>query len=138
MEKQPPRRLFSASSVEAASIFGALGVATTAEAAPTMKMLSEEFERLWTIERNAVAFGTDEECEATADATSELVDRIVSMPAKTLEDFRVNARALSWCYSGDIDIDLFEDCPQNTTDVQIARSILRDLLAVDGDGRAPQ
>jgi hypothetical protein len=136
MEKQPSRRLFSASSVEAASIFGALGVATMAEAAPsTMKMLSE---RLWAIERNALAFGTDEECEATADATSELVDRIVSMPAKTLEDFRVKARALSWCYSGDIDIDLFEDCPQNTTDVQIARSILRDLLAVDGDGMAPQ
>lgn len=128
MEKTS-RRLFLASSPAALAIFGALGVAAAEHAPSTMQMLSKEFERLWAIERHAGALGTDDELDAATTATSEAVDRILAVPAKTIDDFKVKGRALCWCYGADDVEEFFEDIP-NATDTKLVRSIIRDLLAV--------
>jgi hypothetical protein len=137
MEK-PSRRLFLAAG-PATAVFGALGVAKAADviAPPTMQMLGRELERLWAIENHALAMGAcgeirshhDDDFDAAAEAAGVIVDRICAMPAKTIEDFNVKSRALLWCHSGEYS-DLFEGLPQNNTvDVKVARSILRDMLA---------
>jgi len=126
MEKTS-RRLFL-SVGPAAAVFGALAVAKSTESPQTMQALGVEFERLWAIERHANALGTDEEVSAACDACSAIVHRILAVPARTLDDFKVKGRALSWCYSGS-DIGLFED-DKKTTDVKIVQSIVRDLLSI--------
>ncbi len=124
------RRTFLAASPTALAVFGALGVTQAAEPPPTMRMLSEEFERLWAIERHANALGADEELDAASDATSEAVQRILAVPAKTFDELKVKARALAWCYGSADEVlrDFFADS-QGTTDTKLVKSILRDLLA---------
>lgn len=64
--------------------------------------------------------------EASYEAAAAIVHQIETVPASTIDGLRVKARAIQWCY--DIDpVDLVID--QNTTDLRIANSIIRDLLA---------
>lgn len=127
------RRFLAAGPV--ASVFGALGVAKAAEvvAPSAMAMLGVEFERLWAIERHADALTVAyDEFKGVTQAVSEIVQRILVVPAKTLDDFKVKARALSWCW-GSADEFLsgfFEDMDsQDTTDTKLVKSIFRDLFA---------
>lgn len=116
------RRAFLASAPAAALLIRAAPAASS-----TMQMLGVEMERLWEAERHADAFGTEAERDAAYEATSDIVTRIHGTPARSLADFRVKARALSWCYGGG-EAELFEP-NHTTTDVVLVKSIIRDLLA---------
>jgi hypothetical protein len=66
---------------------------------------------------------------AAADKVGEVVDRIIPLPATTIDGLRVKARALWWCYGFDFEA-VTDTSPDGhcTTDVLVADSILRDLL----------
>jgi hypothetical protein len=97
-------RTFLAGSPTAKAIFGALGVTPSAE--PPLPMLGIELERLWAIERHVEAFGTGDEFEEACEASSAVVSEICEHSAKSIEDFKVKARALLWRHSGEYS-DLF-------------------------------
>lgn len=123
------RRLFLAAG-PAAAVFGALA-AEAAALPPTLQTLGEQFERLWAVERHANALGTDDELAAACDACREIVDRMLGVPAVSLDDLKVKARALSWCWGGKPDElqQYFFGEMEQSTDVKLTRSIIRDLLA---------
>jgi hypothetical protein len=98
-------------------------------------LLGREFERFWDAERTTLAFGTDEVCEKAAAATSKVVQQILAASAQTLDDFKVKARALSWCYAGE-EVDFFDDMPDTTTDRRLVESIICDLLRMAVHERA--
>jgi hypothetical protein len=132
---KPSRRLFLGVG-PAAAVFGALGTAKAADVAaslpPTMQMLGVEFERLWAAERHAVAFGTEEDFDAASDAAQQIARRILELPAKTLDDFKVKASVYSWCFSYDDEIGEGPFEPhQDSFDVRALKSIIRDLLAAN-------
>lgn len=76
----------------------------------------------------------DAACEALADAVSAVINRILPVPARTLDGLLVKARAVDWCWSGEG----FEpDSPRDTTDVKLCYSAMRDLLALAKAGETP-
>lgn len=66
------------------------------------------------------------EFEASYEAASAIVHKIRDATATTIDGLRVKATAISWC-QGDEET-IFDEAA--TTDVQIAESIVRDLLAM--------
>lgn len=75
---------------------------------------------------------SDEHINAACRRTSDVVDRIETIHATTLEGLCLKALAVSWCYSsGPIE---FDDNP--TTDLRLAQSIIRDILAMAASGFA--
>jgi hypothetical protein len=90
--------------------------------------LGRQFEAAWAIERplwdiiNINETVDWNEAQAAGEITETIVDQILSETATTMEELRVKARAVSWCWSGDIDMDV------DTTDMKMTVSILRDLL----------
>lgn len=66
-------------------------------------VLSGDFELAWLAERRVFATPgvSDEACEAAADATSAIVQKILATPADSLDGLRVKARAISWCFDGE-------------------------------------
>lgn len=117
------RRAFLASAPAAALLGGRVRAAP----ATGLPMLGKELERLWAIEDSIEGTATCAQFECATDASSAIVQRILAEPAKTLDDLKVKALALSWCYSAG-DIDLFEP-DQQTTDVLLVKSIISDLIA---------
>ncbi len=91
--------------------------------------LGEELRRAWAQERTAARGGSDEEAEAAFvaayEASSAIVDQIADRVAHTREGLQVKAQAFLWCWSGDLD---FELSREQTTDVRMAQSIIRDLI----------
>jgi hypothetical protein len=71
----------------------------------------------------------DETLGAAMNVVGEIVDRIILLPATTLDGLRVKARALWWCCGFDFEAACHTSpdghCP---TDVRIMDGILRDLL----------
>jgi hypothetical protein len=65
--------------------------------------------------------------EAAYVRVAEIVRKIASTPARSLEGMRIKARAIAWCHAGEAPIFLTEN---PTTDVRIAESIVADLLAI--------
>jgi hypothetical protein len=119
----PSRRLFLAAG-SAATVFGAITAAASSDSDAALIALGRELEAAWAQEREANDNGSDRDIEATCEATGAVVDRIEAIPARTLEGFKVKARAVSWCHCGD-----FEGFG-TTTDERIAARIIRDLLAI--------
>jgi hypothetical protein len=119
----------------------ALPVVAVASISPdALGALGAEFEAAWAAER---ALDDDvlegEAAEVIFDRTSAVVREIIAAKAMSLADFRVKARALLWCYSGDFEemIGVFCDPtwgPTPTTDLRILRSILTDLVDVEALG----
>ena len=66
------------------------------------------------------------EFDASFKTTSAIVHKIRARTAKTIDGLRVKAAAISWC-QGDEEA-IFEEAV--TTDLQIAESIVHDLLAM--------
>jgi hypothetical protein len=107
-----------------------------AELGGSLATLGAEFEETWAAEKAA----DDDAVEAANDRARAIVQAIETTRATSLADFRVKARALLWCYSGD-----YEEMigvlfgPANasiatrgdavTTDIRLLRSIVEDLLA---------
>jgi hypothetical protein len=107
----------------------------------SLATLGAEFEETWAAEKAA----DDDAVEAANDRARAIVRAIETTRATSLADFRVKARALLWCYSGD-----YEEMigvlfgPANasiatrgdavTTDIRLLRSIVEDLLAGEEEG----
>jgi hypothetical protein len=76
---------------------------------------------------------TEDEAEAATDASSEIVDQIKKIRAKTIEGLRAKALAVYWCHCGDVAaeyIALASD--EDGTDVGLFWSIGLDLIAMEG------
>jgi hypothetical protein len=108
-------------------------VAATAHPDAALLALEIDFDAAWGRERavyeawrSICSDAADAATDAACDKTSGVVQRIIDVPARTLDGLRVKARAISWCSGGDdVDLDV-----QGTTDLQLATSIVRDLLRV--------
>lgn len=72
----------------------------------------------------------DSQAEAAAKITGDIVKRIEQAQASTIAGLRVKAMALAWCYAGD-DAELDEFPGVGSTDLRLARSILRDLAVLN-------
>lgn len=81
--------------------------------------LGNMLERAWSEER------TSGGSEDAIDAGSAIADLILRIPAKTLNGLFVKAHAVAWCY-GDEEVTLTNVTA--TTDIQLAESIVLDLL----------
>jgi hypothetical protein len=74
-----------------------------------------------------------DDAEPALDRLAVIEPAIIAMPATTIEGMRVKARAACWAMMGD-----FEDLSGPTTDVRMARSIVRDLIRLyDPDRERP-
>ena len=62
--------------------------------------------------------------EAAYERSQVAVRAVTELPARSLEGFRIKARAVAWCYSGD-EVD-FPDT--SSTDMKLVNAIIRDLL----------
>ena len=71
------------------------------------------------------------EFDAAYKKAKAVVERIVAAPATTIEELRVKAKAVAWCYSFE-PIELVAEFG-DTTNVRLLASILRDLLAEGSD-----
>jgi hypothetical protein len=114
--------------------------------AGSLAILGAEFETAWSAERAALAdddFPYDA-FEEISGHSCRVVREIIATRATSLADFRVKARALLWCYSGDYAETLRAifapgtdaipvGRPGETLDVRLLRSIVEDLLAQDAD-----
>ena len=62
--------------------------------------------------------------DAAYERSQVAVRAVTELPARSLEGFRIKARAVAWCYSGD-EVD-FPDT--SSTDMKLVNAIIRDLL----------
>jgi hypothetical protein len=71
----------------------------------------------------------DAKCDEAHSQTSSLARQIEAVPATTLAGLQVKARAVFWTHCGEpVDQNFFDEDP--TTDLRLAASIIRDLLAL--------
>lgn len=91
--------------------------------------LGEEFERLWAIELDLASNRVDEEVlDAAVTAVYQVAERIVDLPARTLEGLGYKAVVAAWMYGSD-PVDIVE---AEGVDGGIVRSMASDLLAMTG------
>lgn len=96
--------------------------------------LGREFETAWENERRLAGMADmEEEWTVASEVTAALVDRIVIMPAATLEGLKVKARALLSCgYKLDeFGPEMFTDISP-TADFRAIGSIIQDLMSMGG------
>jgi len=90
----------------------------------------EDLRRAWALQNSLDTSLTDEEfdagkCDAAIKACCAIAEQIEQCHATTIDGLRVKAAAILWCHSGEMKIEL---SPEQTTDVRLAQSMLRDLL----------
>lgn len=100
----------------------------------TLLELKAKLTEAWLHERTVFARPhTEEEAEAVKAASSEIVDQIKQIRARTIEGLRAKALAVYWCHSGDVAAEyvaLASD--EDGTDVGLLWSIGLDLIAMEG------
>lgn len=101
------------------------GIRRPARVTPSAAGLAIEFERRMAEQRKAEAADAGPAFEQAYAQTEQVVSHILALPARSLDDLILKARAVAWCH-GD-DFDGFDDCA-STTDMRLAESIVRDLL----------
>jgi hypothetical protein len=112
-----------------------LPVLPIATAAPShadaeLLRLYGELKTAWATERAIIsAGGDDDEVNAAIDISSTIVDKICKCHAVTMEGIRVKASAVLWCHGGNLPI-RFVDDDEWGTDLQVAQSIVNDLIAM--------
>lgn len=63
---------------------------------------------------------------AVSAEVKAIIEKIAQARAKSLDDMRVKARAVRWCYGEELEPD-----PSDTTDIRVMSSLVRDLLSLD-------
>lgn len=101
------------------------GIRRPARRTPSVSTLAIEFERRLSDQLDAEKDDAGPAFEQAYAHTEQVVLQILALPARSLDDLILKARALAWCH-GD-DFDGFDDCG-GTTDMRLAASIIRDLL----------
>jgi hypothetical protein len=107
-------------------------LATAAPRHPDAELieLGRQFEEIRAALDREIAGGTE---LGALERLAVVEPAIVAMPATTIEGMRVKARAACWAMLGD-----FEDLDGPTSDVRMARSIVRDLIRLyDPDRERP-
>jgi hypothetical protein len=90
--------------------------------------LGAQLDKAWRAERQAIASNApDRQVEATYRRCGAIVQKIKRARASSIAGLRVKARAVAWCHSGRTRRNLFRG---STTDLQVAGSIVSDLLAM--------
>ena len=79
----------------------------------------------------------DDVSEAAMDRCSDVVHKIERIPARSIAGLQVKALAISYCLSDDVGSS--DECvvgleEGDTTDIRLTISIVRDLLAMTGEG----
>ncbi|WP_395697206.1 hypothetical protein [Methylocella sp.] len=70
--------------------------------------------------------------DAAFDATLAIVDQIERLSATTVAGLKAKVRAIAWCHSDEpFDDECFNE--QGTTNVRLAASVMRDLMAMQVD-----
>ncbi|WP_374308241.1 hypothetical protein [Methylocella sp.] len=70
--------------------------------------------------------------DAALDAASAIVDQIERLSATTVAGLKAKARAIAWCRDDDPFDDDFVG-GRGTTDMRLAASVLRDVMAMQGE-----
>lgn len=127
---------------------GALSTLAAAALAPSVAQAAEhpdhdllvigvEFERRWSIERGTYeaargdfSIESDDRCNAAADNTKEIVEVMAGMSAKTVDGYRLLARAYIWCRGENPDEPMgLEPYGSNvTTDQKVRARLINSLL----------
>ncbi len=100
------------------------GIRRPARMTPSASGLAIEFERRMAEQKKAEAADAGPAFEQAYAKTEQVVRQILALPARSLDDLILKARAVCWCHDGDFDG--FDDC--DTTDLALAASLVRDLL----------
>lgn len=79
-------------------------------------------------ETEIMSYCTDEEMEAACTVSYNIEKAICAVPARTVEGLRVKAKVVDRFYGGKIDMN--ESASSYRFDVDIAQSIIKDLLAM--------
>ena len=75
----------------------------------------------------------DNDIDEPHERACEIAHRIEQMQATTIAGLIVKARACSWCHGGEpFEPDFFSLDGHPTTDLRLAASVFRDLLALSG------
>jgi hypothetical protein len=126
--------IVSSAPIAAAMSVGAIASAVALPAAMVglddhLLALGRLFEVAWATENESFKVElSDADAEAAMAPARSIVHQIENIPARTLEGLKVKVRAIAWCHGGE-EVCILED-PDDATDVRIAGSIVRDLLAM--------
>lgn len=94
--------------------------------------LDDANNKMRALEAELVDDGSDEASEhiyAAIAVASAIVDQIERLSATTLAGLKVKVRAIAWCHSDEpFDDECFNE--QGTTNVRLASSVMRDLMAM--------
>ena len=88
--------------------------------------LAEPFKTVRAAVRAADKQGSDRDVEEACRRASALAGKIATLPARTIDGLKLKAAAVAYCHEGQA-IKLTDN---QTTDVRLAQSIIRDLLAI--------
>lgn len=91
--------------------------------------LGKQLETAWAHQRQLEHDASEAELaefDKAFNRVSRIAKKIEALPAHSLAGLKVKARAIRWCHSGEKRIELAR---QPTTDIRLAQSIIRDLLA---------
>lgn len=92
----------------------------------TLIDLGRQLMAAWAIERDLCAkHAGDVEVNAAVERCSGIVSAIEAAHATTLAGVRVKAMGIFWCWDGQF-------IERDTTDLNVATSMVRDLLAMEG------
>lgn len=112
----------------AATVTGPIALANGSDAHTDTRLvqLGRELEASWAAEKAVCAIEPIDEaaCDAAIECTSAIVDQIKRCAARTMAGLRVKAQAIAWCHGGAPHIE------NETTDLQLAQTIVEDLLRV--------
>lgn len=86
--------------------------------------LERELLSAWAAEVTLPDDAADDEADAVQEQTTAIIEKIVAVPAMSIRDLRIKARAAMILHDNELDFG-----PQ--LDGRIASSIIRDLLSID-------
>jgi hypothetical protein len=87
--------------------------------------LAESFKAARAAVRAADRRGSDRDVEEACRRASAIVAKIAKLPARTIAGLKLKAEAIAYCHAGEA----IKLTTSQTTDVRLAQSIIRDLLA---------
>lgn len=107
------------------------GEAMPATADADLIRLGAELEAAWAVQDEAERADGDEGAsfDRAYEACRTISERIIEVPAATLDGMRVKARVVAWCHSGEPFAD--DSFDGASTDLRMVASLLRDLVGTE-------
>lgn len=122
------RRSFLAGLAAASAMSAVPGASAISTLSP--HPLGQELEAAWAAERALLSPASGADLEAACNASSRIVQQILELPENSIENLKLKARAFAWCWGDHTKIDIEAYDEDATTDIRLAASIVRGLLAI--------